>query len=53
MFRGWNAGFTSNDSQQVLGGYATSSASSTEFTFTASTGTFTGGTIRVYGYQNS
>jgi hypothetical protein len=49
-FRGWNFGATS-DFQQLTGGAAFTSASSTQFTFTASTGTFTGGTISVYGYK--
>lgn len=35
------------------GGYQNSATSFTGFTLTTSTGTVTGGTIRVYGYQNS
>jgi hypothetical protein len=34
-------------------GFQNSATSFTAFTFTTSTGTLTGGTIRVYGYQNS
>lgn len=37
----------------VHGGYQNSATSFTGFTLTTSTGTVTGGTIRVYGYQNS
>ena len=35
------------------GGYLDNTTSYTAFTLTANTGTVTGGTIRVYGYQNS
>jgi hypothetical protein len=35
------------------GGYLNNTTSYTAFTITPSTGTLTGGTIRVYGYQNS
>jgi hypothetical protein len=35
-----------------LGGYLNNTTSYTAFTLTASTGTLTGGTIRVYGYAN-
>ena len=38
---------------QFYGGYLNNSTSYTAFTVTCSTGTITGGTIRVYGYQNS
>jgi len=37
----------------TFGGFINDTTSYTAFTFTPSTGTFTGGTIRVYGYQNS
>jgi len=36
----------------LVGGYLDNSTSYTAFTLTASTGTVTGGTIRVYGYRN-
>jgi hypothetical protein len=34
-------------------GYVANTTQYTDFTLTATAGTFTGGTIRVYGYQNS
>ena len=37
----------------TYGGYLANTTSYTAFTITANTGTMTGGTIRVYGYQNS
>jgi hypothetical protein len=37
----------------MAGGYLADTTQYTAFTLTASTGTITGGTIRVYGYQNS
>ena len=44
----------SNDSNgQFGGGYLNNSTSYTAFTITPSSGTLTGGTIRVYGYTNS
>ena len=44
----------SNDSNgQFGGGYLNNTTSYTAFTITPSSGTLTGGTIRVYGYQNS
>jgi hypothetical protein len=51
MIRGYGAAFGSGNIQEVIGGIAYSTLSSTDFTFTASTGTITGGTIAVYGYQ--
>lgn len=36
-----------------IGGFLNNTTSYTAFTITPSTGTLTGGTIRVYGYQNS
>lgn len=39
--------------QWQSGGYLNNTTSYTAFTITCSTGTITGGTIRVYGYQNS
>ena len=41
-----------NGSFVLPGGYHDSAASYTAFTITTSTGTITGGTIRVYGYKN-
>jgi hypothetical protein len=35
------------------GGFLNNSTSYTAFTFTPASGTLTGGTIKVYGYQNS
>jgi hypothetical protein len=35
------------------GGFLNNTTSYTAFTFTPSSGTLTGGTIRVYGYRNS
>jgi len=43
---------TAQNARQV-GGYLANTTSYTAFTLTASTGTITGGTIRVYGLQNS
>jgi hypothetical protein len=43
---------TDGESQQG-GGFLNDSTAYTAFTFTANTGTWTGGTIRVYGLQNS
>lgn len=37
----------------VFGGYLNDATSYTAFTITASSGTMTGGTVRVYGYSNS
>jgi len=42
-----------SDSAGFGAGYQASTTSFTAFTITPSTGTLTGGTIRVYGYQNS
>lgn len=41
-----------NGSLYVSGGYQNSATSFTDFTLTTSTGTITGGTIKVYGYKN-
>jgi hypothetical protein len=38
---------------RFLSGYLNNTTSYTSFTFTANTGTWTGGTIRVYGYRNA
>jgi len=38
---------------RIANGYLNNTTSYTAFTITASTGTFTGGTIKVYGYTNS
>jgi hypothetical protein len=51
VIRGWGSAFATSNIQEVIGGFAGSTLSSTGFTFTASSGTFTGGTIAVYGYQ--
>ena len=44
---------SSNNINTNGGGYLANDTSYTAFTLTASSGTVTGGTIRVYGYQNS
>lgn len=41
------------DAYVNVGGYLNNTTSYTDFTLTCSTGTITGGTIRVYGYRNS
>jgi hypothetical protein len=43
----------SNELWSMGGGYLNDATSYTAFTLTPATGTLTGGTIRVYGYQNS
>ena len=43
----------SNEVWTVGGGYLNNATSYTDFTITASSGTMTGGTVRVYGYTNS
>jgi hypothetical protein len=43
----------SNELWSIGGGYLNDATSYTAFTLTTSTGTLTGGTIRVYGYTNS
>ena len=51
-----SAGYSQSDtggSVNWIRGYVNKATQYTAFTLTASTGTFTGGTIRVYGYQNS
>lgn len=48
---GFNA--ANGNGRAALSGYLTDSLSHTAFTLTASNGTLTGGTIRVYGYANS
>jgi hypothetical protein len=45
----WN---TSNNNARMYAGALQNATSYTAFTLTPSTGTFTGGTIRVYGYKN-
>jgi hypothetical protein len=47
-----NALSLTTGSANQFGGYLNDSNSYTSFTLTASTGTMTGGTIRVYGYRN-
>jgi len=59
-FTAKNATYTQSSSRSATngiaatyGGYLANTTSYTAFTITAATGTMTGGTIRVYGYQNS
>ena len=47
------ADFTDNNNSGLMNGRQTSNTSITGFTITPSSGTFTGGTIRIYGYANS
>ena len=52
----FNSVFTSSNTTgdvHTNGGYLADTTAYTAFTLTCSTGTVTGGTIRVYGYQNS
>jgi len=52
----WNVAFGSEDTTYYAGwnnGFVNNTTQYTAFTLTASSGTLTGGTIRVYGYQNS
>jgi hypothetical protein len=44
--------FIGQNNSGFVGGQCTNTASSTGFALTLSTGTFTSGTIRVYGYRN-
>ena len=46
-------GVGAGDNQARYAGYLNDTSSYTAFTLTANSGTFTGGTIRVYGFQNS
>lgn len=48
----FNANFINPDLYASIGGEHRSAASYTDFTLTPGSGTFTGGTIRVYGYSN-
>ena len=52
-WRGFAAGSSSNNEIYWNQGYLADTTAYTAFTLTTSTGTLTGGTIRVYGYQNS
>jgi len=52
-WRGFAAGSSTNNEIYWNQGYLADTTAYTAFTLTASTGTLTGGTIRVYGYQNS
>jgi hypothetical protein len=45
--------FSDDSAAGVFSGFCTSTAAHTSFTLTCSTGTITGGTIRVYGYRNT
>jgi len=51
-FTGANPLVVTNGSFYVPGGYQDSATSFTGFTITTSSGTITGGTIKVYGYKN-
>jgi hypothetical protein len=50
---GWNQRSVSTFVTSIAHGTLTNTTSYTAFTLTATAGTFTGGTIKVYGYQNS
>jgi len=52
-FVGFAAGSSSTNEIYYPQGYLADTTQYTAFTLTTSTGTITGGTIRVYGYQNS
>jgi len=53
-FINFGAGLATNQQPIIGGGFVDNATSYTDFTLTmASTGTMTGGTIRVYGYANS
>lgn len=49
----FNGGFVNTDAVGFSAGYLNDTSSYTAFTIAPNTGTITGGTIRVYGYQNS
>lgn len=53
VYRSSWTSFGSSESQGTISGFLTNTTSYTAFTLTCSTGTLTGGTIRVYGYVNS
>ena len=53
FFRGQSVAMSTGGYYVVQGGYLNNTTSYTAFTLAASTGTMTGGTIRVYGYRNS
>lgn len=50
---GGNVSYPQDGNMFVGGGFLNNQTQYTAFTLTASTGTISGGTIRVYGYQNS
>ena len=52
MIQAEGAGAGTTSFAMKFGGYVNNTTQYTAFTITASTGTFTGGTIRVYGYRN-
>lgn len=52
-WNGWWFDYLTNGSQNAASGFLNNTTSYTDITFTPSSGTLTGGTIRVYGYQNS
>lgn len=49
----WGQTSTTGQVQSTLNGYLANTTQYTDFTLTPNTGTLTGGTIRVYGFQNS
>jgi hypothetical protein len=49
----WGQTTTTGQVQATLNGYLANTTQYTDFTLTPNTGTLTGGTIRVYGFQNS
>ena len=49
----FSGGFVNTDAVGFSAGYLNNTTSYTAFTVAPNTGTLTGGTIRVYGYQNS
>jgi len=53
VFQNWRINADSGAVGGFVNGFEDSNTQHTAFTITASTGTFTGGTIRVYGYANS
>lgn len=52
-FNAWYFSHSTGGYGGMIAGFHNVSTSYTSFTFTCSTGTITGGTIRVYGYRNS
>ena len=52
IFMGTQSSQTTVGGAAVIGGYHATATAYTDFTITTSSGTMTGGTIRVYGYRN-